>query len=213
MIKNILDKYPYVSFDVFDTLLERKCLTPENIFYETGQKIIGEGFFFKRVRQEAEKKAYQEYGAKTNLNQIYSYIDNFDNATLCELKREEIAQEIENCYPKKNISALYNYIEKHKKHVLIISDMYLSADTILKMLKKAGYENFDKLYVSNEIGVDKRSGKLFQYVLKDQKITSGQLIHIGDSIRADFLGARKESIKSIFIPKKKIIVRKIKNVL
>lgn len=37
-IEKKIDKYPYVSFDVFDTLLERKCLIPQKLFLMLGIK-------------------------------------------------------------------------------------------------------------------------------------------------------------------------------
>lgn len=210
MISKIIDKYPYVSFDVFDTLLERKCLIPENIFYKTGENILGQGEMFQKLRQEAQKKAYAKFGQKTTLNCIYSQISEFNNEVLEELKKEEIKQEIYNCYPKAKIFKNYQYALNENKHILIISDMYLSSTVISKMLNKAGYSDFDKLYVSNEYGDGKKSGKLFQDALKEQNISPCNLIHIGDSIRADILGSRKVGVKSIFVPKKKLLVRKIK---
>lgn len=36
-----IKKYKYISFNIFDTLLERKVLLPNEIFRNTGIKVLG----------------------------------------------------------------------------------------------------------------------------------------------------------------------------
>lgn len=209
MIEKLINNYEYVSFDVFDTLIERKCLTPEQIFINTGKKVLGnrKKIEYLKLRKQAEENAYNELGARATLDDIYNDITVFSDETINDLKNEEIHQELENCYPKKKISNIYKYAVKRKKKIIIISDMYLSESIISRMIRKCGYDKYEKLYVSNEYGVDKRSGKLFDLVLKKENIKSNDIIHIGDSLKADILGAKKNNIKSIFIPRKKMISR------
>ncbi len=214
MIKKIINNYKYVSFDVFDTLIERKCLTPEQLFINTGIKVLGNRnkTEYLKIRKQAENNAYNSLGAQATLDDIYNNMNVFNNKTISNLKREEINQELANCYPKKKIQDIYKYAVESNKKIIIISDMYLSKDIISKMLKKCGYDRYEKLYVSNEYGVDKRSGKLFDLVLKKENIESNDIIHIGDSLKADILGAKKNNIKSIFIPRKKMISRYLKKI-
>lgn len=214
MIKKIINNYKYVSFDVFDTLIERKCLTPEQLFINTGIKVLGNRnkTEYLKIRKQAENNAYNLLGAQATLDDIYNNMNVFNNKTISNLKREEINQELANCYPKKKIQDIYKYAVESNKKIIIISDMYLSKDIISKMLKKCGYDRYEKLYVSNEYGVDKRSGKLFDLVLKKENIESNDIIHIGDSLKADILGAKKNNIKSIFIPRKKMISRYLKKI-
>ena len=214
MIEKLINNYEYVSFDVFDTLIERKCLTPEQIFINTGRKVLGnrKKIKFLKLRKQAEEDAYNELGVRATLDDIYSNITAFSDKTIDDLKNEEIHQELENCYPKEIIDNIYKYAIKRKKKIIIISDMYLSENIISQMVKKCGYDKYEKLYVSNEYGVDKRSGKLFDLVLKKENITSNDIIHIGDSLKADILGARRNNIKSIFIPRKKMISRYLKKI-
>ena len=73
-----------------------------------------------------------------------------------------------------------------EKHILIISDMYLPSEVIQKMLKACNILDYEKIYVSNEYGVNKISGILFKKVIQDKKINAYEMIHIGDSIKADF---------------------------
>ena len=77
------------------------------------------------------------------------------------------------------------------------------------MLEHCNITNYDSLYVSNEYGVNKISGKLFKIVLNQKGIKQSEIVHIGDSVKADFLGARKVGIKSILIRRKNRLKRLI----
>ena len=116
-----------------------------------GDKVLNRGKAFLKIRQEAEEKAYQQYGSGANLDNILQY----DDSVIDELEKEEIKQELENS------QAIYNYAISKNKGIYIISDMYLPEKFILKMLNINGYRGFKQLYVSNVYAADKRSGKLF----------------------------------------------------
>lgn len=73
--------------------------------------------------------------------------------------------------------------------------MYLPQDVIVKMLNKCGVFVANKIYVSNECGVNKISGNLFHYVMEENELEPHEWLHIGDSIRADCIGAIKAGIK------------------
>lgn len=109
----------------------------------------------------------------------------YDDSVIDELEKEEIKQELENS------QAIYNYAISKNKGIYIISDMYLPEKFILKMLNINGYRGFKQLYVSNVYAADKRSGKLFKKVMEDQGFSENEIIHVGDSVKADILGAKK----------------------
>lgn len=79
--------------------------------------------------------------------------------------------------------------------------MYLSRETINKILEKNGYIDNEKLYLSSEIKLSKSRGDLFKYVLNDLKIESMQMLHIGDNYRPDVEIPRKLKINSMHLPK------------
>ena len=171
-----------------------------------GDKVLNRGKAFLKIRQEAEEKAYQQYGSGANLDNIYKNILQYDDSVIDELEKEEIKQELENS------QAIYNYAISKSKGIYIISDMYLPEKFILKMLNINGYRGFKQLYVSNVYAADKRSGKLFKKVMEDQGFSENEIIHVGDSVKADILGAKKVGINSIFIPRRKMLKRYLKKV-
>lgn len=211
--KYILCHYKYISFDVFDTLIERKVNKPTDIFALVGKNILGEekSEEFRELRKRAESSAREaKHYTEITLEEIYEELSKlYDKEVIKRLKNEETRLEIDLSYAKKEIIEFYNSCIKKDKQILIISDMYLPAKVIKKMLEHCNITNYDSLYVSNEYGVNKISGKLFKIVLNQKGIKQSEIVHIGDSVKADFLGARKVGIKSILIRRKNRLKRLI----
>lgn len=213
--KYILKNYDIVSFDVFDTLIERKCKEPTEIFKITGKVILGEDAAedFRKKRIEAENKArIIKKGHEVSLEEIYNSIDCSLKDNIYNLMNEEKKQEILNCQKKEKMFSLYDQSVKRRKIVVLISDMYLSTDIIKEMLDKSGIYGYSKLYVSNKYDADKCSGELFDFVVNDLSLNKKRMIHIGDSVKADYLGARRVGIKSILIGRKNRFRRILKHI-
>ena len=96
----------------------------------------------------------------------------------------------------------FNYAKQKGKKIYIISDMYLSKNIIEKILKNNGIEGTDKLYISNEYGMNKISGKLFKYIINEDRLCPSRMLHIGDSIKADCIGALKNKMHFYHVPRK-----------
>ena len=117
--------------------------------------------------------------------------------------------EVLHCHRKKDMIAFYEKCLEMKKHIVIISDMYMPAELIEKILNQCNIIGYEKVYVSNEYSVNKISSELFKIVMKEKQIDPSKIIHIGDSFKADFCGARKAGIKSILISRKHRLKRLI----
>ena len=79
--------------------------------------------------------------------------------------------------------------------------MYFPELIIRKILKKCNISKFEKLYISSEVGVEKRTGKLFEYVLKDLDIKPNQMIHFGDRRKTDNIIPRLKGIVVFIYPR------------
>ncbi len=208
--KYILNKYNYISFDIFDTLIERDVNDPRDIF-EIIEKELGEKDF-RKIRIEAEKKArLKKESGEVILDEIYDEIK--DTVIDKEIIKEyEVKIELKHIEPKYNMVCFLNRCIVQKKDIYLISDMYLSESIIRQFLDKCGIHRYNKLYLSNKYDVNKISGKLFHAFLKDENIDCKKVIHIGDSIRADLLGAQKVKIKAILINRKNRFKRVINTI-
>ena len=190
------------SFDVFDTLITRSTVTPTGIF-AVMQRLMGDngeldGFVknhFYELRIGAEQVARNTYCRQgiedVTLEQIYSVLVNWHKISPSQavyLQSLERQTEIDYVYGiPQNIARLKGLVENHQK-VLLISDMYLDADTIRKMLIKADpvFEEIP-LYVSSDIEKkNKYSGNLFRLVKEKEHLEYHDWIHFGDNVHSDF---------------------------
>ena len=190
--------YPYISFDVFDTLIFRTVSNPSGILF------IVEEMYLERYKQSIKtfhiKRLYAGaiasalYGEKVNINQIYNHIDYPQNVAE-RLKELEIEAEIRNAIPNKPMVLVLNKCRAAGKKIVITSDMYLTKDVFDAIFDKIGVQ-YDYLFISGEIGYSKRSGVLFGYVLKKLNISSDKIIHIGDDIHNDIQMPNQYGIRS-----------------
>lgn len=209
MKKIYINKYKVISFDIFDTLIVRDVKDPTDVYQIIASSVLEkDGNCFRKDRIEAEKLARISNGGEVNLEQIYNFLEKKYEQFKQKLMEEEINYEIFHCRSRKRMHNVLNYAVSKGKRVVLISDMYLSSEVIKKMLERCGYNtaNFE-VYVSNEYSVDKKSGKLFEIVVDKLGIVAKDMIHLGDSIYADVLGAHKSGIRSIWIPKEKLFSR------
>ena len=206
-------QFELVSFDIFDTLIERQVCVPTDVFYLAGFNYFkdkNKAIFFKdcRIKAEAEARKNSSTG-ETTLDDIYKVLQTgIKNSTDAEaLKKFEVEIELEQVHPREELVQLCNTLVKKGMKIALISDMYLTSDIIQKMLKKCGIEESIPLFVSCECNCNKISGKLFQHVDKAVGITPQKHIHYGDSYKADYKGAKLAGIIPRFILRKKLIQR------
>lgn len=199
----------YISFDIFDTLLERPLEHPSTIFQLVAQQVYVEyklelnDFEKNRVWAESHARKTSDYEEVT-LDEIYLILQDLYSLSDEEasiVKLTEISVEYELILPRKLGKKLWQLALNTGKPIVLISDMYLDAQTIMQMLSKCGYEEYSKFYLSSKIRLTKHSGALFQYVLDDLSLMGQELLHIGDNPRTDIKSATAYKIKTFFIPK------------
>lgn len=207
-----IDRHMTVCFDIFDTLIERTVDNPSDIFLLAGKKVLGDGDVtrFALARSLAEKNARSKsLTGEVSLNDIYEQLPCAYQDKKIDLKNAELQAEIENCIAKKSMQDIYYYALKKNKKIYLISDMYLSSEVIVKILSQCRITGFEKLYVSNECGCNKVTGELFKHVMARNALDRSRTLHIGDSIKADFIGAYKSGITPFLITRKGRIDRYI----
>ena len=206
-IKKEINRYEWISFDIFDTLIKRNVKKPTDIFeiveLRYQQKYNVKIKDFKNIRILAEKQAIENNIIEPNLDDIYKYIDlDKELYNIDELKNIEINVEYMICQQNKDFYEVYKYALEKNKKIIVTSDMYLPLNVIKNILFNAEIKKFDYIFLSNEIKMNKRTGEIYNYILNFLNINHHQILHIGDSLRGDYLLSRYNKIKSICIPKK-----------
>lgn len=88
------------------------------------------------------------------------------------------------------------------KKIIIVSDFHLPKESFVEFLlaKNIDFGFFDAIYVSNDFGLSKAKGNLYDYVLKDFGCTASDVCMIGDNAIADGKRANACGIESKIIP-------------
>lgn len=215
MIEQIIDmlksngEITTVSFDIFDTLLLRTVSEPTQVFVRMFR--LQPGLFPEYTNEDdwrnarvyaermARKRALEEKGChEVTLEKIYEEIP-FVYHKKSELMCHEIECECLSCFLNDEIFETIKYIKQELSlSVILISDMYLSKESITKILNHNNMDCslLDGIYISCEYDVSKKFSGLYQIAMRESGITAGQLLHVGDNHYNDVGVARKLGINT-----------------
>ncbi len=210
-------EYEVVSFDLFDTLIMRPVLNPDDVFEIVLNDLdiqLSERKHLKQLRKIAEREArrkiriqYPQYEDVT-LTEIYNTLNSDFQVSyeMCEkLKKCEVKVEIEFAQKRQTGYELYTLAKECGKKIFITSDMYLEMEAIKEILKRNEYYDC-KILLSSEERLLKSTGHLFEKLLSESSVRPDKIIHIGDNWESDGIKPTCYGIKSFFIPKSKDIL-------
>lgn len=193
------------SFDIFDTVLIRKCGKPGNIFYLLAHKLYpddeAKGEAFIAWRRQAEWHITRHIkNREVTIADIYSgdAVKTFPEYTPVQLIEAEKSVESENLIANPAIKATIEQCRAAGKQVCFISDMYLDSDFLSQVLRRKGcLMGEERVYVSCEEEARKSTGALFDKVRAYLNPTEWE--HYGDHPVSDAKNAQKKGINAIWI--------------
>ena len=154
--QNTIDEFTKLGVNNAATFYSKKVQT--NLFNQIETGMISSDEFLKALQKETKN---------ANINQV----EKAWNAMLLDLPEERI-QLIEKL---KNNYSIYLLSNTNAIHI----------DAIKKQLGKRKWlafcKLFDKMYLSHELGLRKPDVKIFEYILKEQKIKAEEVFFIDDS--------------------------------
>lgn len=201
----LIDEHNIISFDVFDTLINRNMPKATDLFKIVEIKyfqLFGENIDFAKKRKLAEKLARKNGDFyEVNLDEIYNQMLNFyAGETIRRLEDLEIKTEIGFSCPNKQIFDVFEECKRKGKTIFIVSDMYLPKSVIGEMLSHCGYSGYNKLYISCEVRKTKwQDGLLYKAILEENNITGSGVLHIGNDKTADYVMAKKQGLSAFLI--------------
>lgn len=189
-----------ISFDIFDTLLVRHVLRPQDVFnLVAGCADARHGVHFERMRAPAEA----ELGLPDpTLDQIYAHMarrHGLSPETAAALREAELRCERMALRARPAARALYDAARRHGKRIIAVSDMYLPAAFLRDVLRENGME-VDALYVSCEQGARKSDGALYARVAEQEGCAPGEMLHFGDNRHSDVEQALKRGVCALWLP-------------
>lgn len=214
-------KFPELhTFDIFDTLIRRKSLEPKSIFYKI-QQDMKESKQIEFPKYLVEKYPEIRHQVEIDLRDVYRKTtfergtdkieitlagllerlqDNYDlsDEQINFLYEAEVREEIAATERIDSRIEEYFCLKAAGSEVMLVSDMYLPEKVIRQMLEKVDsrFVN-EKLYLSSEIGYQKSTGKLYEYIFFDMNYQYKAWIHHGDNKHADGVVPRRYGIRTI----------------
>lgn len=198
-VQRAIDVHDTISFDIFDTLLQRCTLSP------------GDVFELVELRAKAQGLPAEDFSACRKVAQLDSGLDNPDLDEIYRMyqKRYQITQEQAEALKALEIEteskvlrardemvAVFRYAKQQGKRVVLTSDMYLPAQILEPILAREGFSGYDALLISCEKKCLKLDG-LFT-VLK--QTAQGSILHIGDHRIHDGICAELAGLDYLLLP-------------
>ncbi len=206
-IQRLMHRVDIVSFDIFDTLLERIVEPPDKVkeivsrfACQNIKKLREQGLSpvdFSNLRNKVEAnlrhssladgKDYECSYSNIVRGMVRELTDGDDEELFDAIISTELEVEKKVLYVKDGIRDILKMLKDAGKRIIAISDMYLDRQYIEAIFEdKAIMEFFDCIYVSSESRVGKHSGRLFKQVLFAQKTFPERVLHVGDNTHSDF---------------------------
>lgn len=182
-----------VSFDFFDTLVERKHPDPHMVFVTmAGHSAVKDTGIrdFKAMRVEAERLARSLKSTEVTLADIYRQLGRLsglperETALLAELEK---AAELDTLTVRPLGVAMLEHARQRKLKLAITSDFYIGKDFLCEVMRKLKIRHDDiAVFVSAETGDTKHDGRLFDTVARALNVPKKQILHIGDNAVSDY---------------------------
>ena len=170
------------SFDIFDTLLLRPYTDPQEVWRVLEEQEGAKGF--AKARKKADATTYAnltEDHPETSIEEAYSIMPK----RFHDMMQKEMDLERRVLQANPEMLALWNELGLKGEKRIIISDMYMPASFIMSVLQEKGFSGWDGFYLSSERNARKATGKLFEIMLKEQKVKPSEVLHIGDNKWSD----------------------------
>lgn len=209
-LQDLLPQVEVVSFDVFDTVLQR-IVYPKEIFAILELEAIKRlGYQFRglanrRIQAEIcarKRKKKEAKHCEVQLEEIYKELCGKDSLWLSftsDLIEFELEQEKRFCRAHPTGFKLWQLARSKGKRTCFISDMYLGAGRIKSLLSAQGY-NDPKVFCSSDQACSKSSGRLYHIAAKALGTDPSKILHIGDNKFSDQRQALNSGFKILSMP-------------
>jgi predicted HAD superfamily hydrolase len=214
----VVPSYNVLSFDIWDTVIRRKCHPDEiklfvsrYIYLKYSNFLIPKykdyySIFSERCNLEGEigqnSKLTGDDDEYLHSEVFCALLERISDGNIIEVQKVanelievELQQEKFSTYLDPDIETLIQSYQP--KSTFFISDFYSDKRFIEELLAHVGFKhNYNGGYVSSEIRLNKRSGKLFKYFHNEQSVQASEHIHMGDSLIADVEAPNKIGINT-----------------
>ena len=179
-----------ITCDVFDTLLVRESITPTRLW-----KRQGNWFSIFRISSEFIVRVFTHFQGQKEIRiaDIYRLMPKKWSI------EDEVKLEISTLRINPEISEWLREASRAGVRVVLVSDIYFSANQLRKIIIAVGGPTYEVITSSDE-GITKSTG-LFQNLQKRWNVDPGRWMHVGDNGQADVEVPGKLGIETIHYSK------------
>lgn len=201
-LKKKIDCHDVISFDIYDTLVTRTVMKPDDILKILARKNDGIDEDIIALRKMAQRNADSKH-ISANFDEIYDEYGKISKLSVNEIERiktDELYIETDRTVTRKKMVEALNYAKDKGKKVLLISDMYFGKKYMKKILESMAIHGYDGLYVScDERAWKWPDGDLYKRVAVKENISGCKWLHVGNDSGADGLAAQMKGIDSYIV--------------
>jgi FMN phosphatase YigB (HAD superfamily) len=217
--RNTAGSYSTVSFDLFDTLLIRRTHNPDLVKPQVARFIAAKaqehGIHLswekvQKMRDTIENEQRRETGKKfPDHEACYPHfmskllLDIFSedvSGLLQEITDYEITVENAMLVPRGELVRWLRELKGSGKRILIMSDVYLPARFLEKLIEHAGFlDCIDSVHSSADTFLAKASGMAFSMLKEKFGLEYSQWLHIGDNPHSDGLRPSEKGITALVL--------------
>ncbi len=198
------------SFDVFDTLIQRVTATPGEVFALLEPRVAaltgGRLRTFQTARTLAARLARRNLPRRDSDNtlaEIYRVLVDLDLLTADQARAVrdwEIAAEKKVLARREAGCRCLAAARERGLRVVLVSDMYLPADTVREILADLGMADYDALYLSSAERATKYYGGLWDLMLARESAAPAEVLHLGDHEISDEKVPAGRGLKTFRLP-------------
>ncbi|RAS08848.1 hypothetical protein C7415_105332 [Cupriavidus alkaliphilus] len=208
-VRALMERHSVVSFDVFDTLIERPFEHPNDLFDYLApnmRELSGlPELDFRKIRQDARGYVKDgQHGEEVTLAERYRALaEHLDIAPEVGERMRQLEEdtELRLCRPRKTGQSLYELALAMGKKVILVSDIFFEEDFMQRLLDRHGYTRHAATYLSSKEGKLKHSGNLYPVVVNAMEVTANEILHIGDNVHADIKQAKACGLTTYHLPR------------
>ncbi len=235
--RRLAPKVDTVTFDLFDTLLIRRIHDPDLVKLPVARFVAelarNRGLRWsrqqvQRLRDEIERRHRRETGRRFDdheacypeymqemLAEIFG--DFADQALFEQVADYEISMENAMLVPRGLLVDWLRELKEDKKKIIIVSDIYLPANYLWRLVEHAGFAHLvDDVVSSADSFLAKASGKAFPLLQERFSLDPGRWLHVGDNPISDGLRPLEFGIRALVLhdaeeKRRKAVVRRLVN--
>lgn len=202
----LINEFDVISFDVFDTLLNRGYVAPSDLWHDIEKRERANGFF--KARHKADQETYcaaTKRGGEHTIDEVYKLMGDKWKS----FKEIELEYERRSLVGNPEMIEVWNHAGELGKKRVIISDMYVDEDWLKKTLRDNGVDGWDGFYLSSKFQKRKATGELYKVVMRDfgafptsvEDERTLRFLHVGDNKWSDVTKAEENGFVAVRTPR------------